>query len=156
MTLVGRSSLALCGSILGAFLLSACNASQMSSRQPESTPAPIITEVFEPFTARFEITTNSTKRIFTDAKYHNQSIDVYIQPPDPSVVRVEMEGVTWDEFFRTLPFSLTSDCLVTGTKQTFCSNETGTLRFYLNEVETPDALTKEIKANDFLRVEYGK
>jgi hypothetical protein len=156
MTPLGRSALGLCAALLGAFLLSACNTRPLSSSLKETTPAPIITEVFEPFTARFEITTNSTKRVFTDAKYHNQSLDVYIQPPDPSVVYVEMEGITWNDFFQTLPFSLTAECLVTGTKQTFCTNDSGTLRFYLNEVETLDALTKEIKANDFLKVEYGK
>lgn len=111
---------------------------------------------FTPFTAHFEIVTNGTKRIFTQAMYHNQSSNVYIENPDPSTVRVQASGITWDDFFKTLPFSLTADCLITGTKQTFCSNDTHKLRFLINGTETPDALGQEIKSNDFLKVEYGR
>ncbi len=107
------------------------------------------------FTARFEIYTNGTKRIFTEAKYHNQSPEVYIQNPDPSRINVTEKQITWNDFFTTLPFSLSKDCLVTGTKQTFCSDSTGTLRFFLNGIETPMALDLEIQENDFLKVEYN-
>lgn len=107
------------------------------------------------FTALFEIYTNGTKRIFTEPKYHHQSSDVYIETPDPSIIHIKKLGTTWDEFFKTLPFSLTKECLVTGTKQTFCSNETKKLRFFLNGVEKQDALDYEIKENDTLKITYG-
>lgn len=106
------------------------------------------------FTARFEIFTNGTKRIFTDAMYHNQSTDVYIEKSDPHRIIVKNSGTTWSDFFSTLPFSISKECLVTGTKQTFCTSETMKLFFYLNDEETPDALDKEIAPDDVLRVEY--
>lgn len=106
------------------------------------------------FKARFEIYTNGTKRIFTDAKYHRQSADVYIENPDPHVVHVKKATITWNDFFTTLPFSLKKDCLVTGTKQTFCNTDTKRLYFYLNNEENPDVLDKVIAPNDELRVEY--
>lgn len=105
-------------------------------------------------TAKFEIYTDGTKRIFTNTKYHRQSSDVYIESTDPSIVHINLPGVTWDDFFKTLPFSITKECLITGTKQTFCSDESQTLRFFLNEVETPDALDMPIQENDFLKVTY--
>ena len=108
------------------------------------------------YTASFEITTLGTKRIFTDPKYHNQNSDVYIQNPDPSVIFVKKGGVTWADFFNTLPFSLTETCLVTGTKQTFCNSETYKLRFYLNDQESSGVLSLEINPGDRLQVVYGK
>lgn len=106
------------------------------------------------YTARFEIYTNGTKRVFTSSMYHNQSDYVYIDKPDPSIVNVNKLNVTWHDFFKTLPFTLNKECLITGTKQTFCNNETKKLHFYLNEQETIDALDQVIQENDFLRVEY--
>lgn len=125
-------------------------AAEMIAPSPSELPVPV------DLTATFEIFTNGTKRVFTQAMYHNQSPDAYIESPDPSVVHIKKANVTWDDFFRTLPFSLTKDCLVTGTRQTFCSNETKRLRFFLNGEETPNALELEIKANDALKVTYGE
>lgn len=117
----------------------------------ESTPpTPITTD----FTARFEIFTNGTKRVFTEAKYHNQSIDAYIEKPDPHLIYIKKPGITWNDFFSTLPFSVTKDCLVTGTKQTFCTTETKKLYFYLNDQEIPDVLDKLVAPDDLLRIEY--
>jgi len=107
------------------------------------------------FIASFDIYTHGTKRIFTQAMYQNQSPDVFIQNPDPSIIYVKKAGITWADFFETLPFSLNKDCLVTGTKQTFCTTESERLRFYLNNAESPDALDMKIKPGDALRVTYG-
>lgn len=106
------------------------------------------------FTANFEIYTNGTKRIFSPAMYHNQSLDVYIEATDPSIIHVKKSEVTWKDFFDTLPFSITKECLITGTKQTFCSSKTSKLQFFINEQETPDALDLTIKANDTLKIIY--
>ena len=106
-------------------------------------------------TASFEIYTNTTKRIFTASMYHNLSQDVYITADDPSIVHVKKTGITWDAFFATLPMQLSKECLVTGTKQTFCSGPEGTLRFFINDVENPDALDEIINEGDFLKITYG-
>lgn len=122
-----------------------------------SEQAPLFVESPGPndFTASFEIYTNGTKRVFTAAMYHNQSSDVYIQNSNPSTVYVKKDGVTWKNFFDTLPFSLTKECLVTGTKQTFCNTETKRLRFFLNDTEVPEALDLKIQPGDFLRITFG-
>lgn len=117
---------------------------------PESTEAP----PFTPFTATFEIYTLGTKRIFTDSRYHQQSSSVYLLSTDPATVHVAEAGVTWADFFASLPMSLDAECLITGTKQTFCTNQQHTLVFTLNGNEEPDALQKGIKAGDFLEVQY--
>ena len=114
------------------------------------------TRVEEPvsFEASFEIFTNGTKRIFTDSRYHNLSNRVYLEGSDPSIVQVRAEGVTWGEFFNSLPMKLTKDCLTTGTGQTFCESSGGVLGFFINDIHTPEALEKEIKSGEHLLITY--
>lgn len=105
--------------------------------------------------AAFAIFTNGTFRIFTASMYHNLSPDVYIESPNPNIVQVKKADITWNDFFKTLPMSLSRDCLTTGTGQTFCTEGTQTLKFYLNGQLDADALDKKISAGDQLLVSYG-
>jgi hypothetical protein len=107
------------------------------------------------YQAGFAIFTNGTFRIFTDPKYHHQSEDVFIQPDNVNVVHIKKTGVTWHDFFKTLPMQLTKDCLTTGTGQVFCTNNQYSLKFFINGVSTPDALDREIINGDRLLVSYG-
>ena len=122
------------------------------SNQTPTTP--VVTEPVN-FTATFEIYTYGTKRVFTQTMYHDLSPDVFIQSQDPSVIYVRKVGITWTDFFETLPFSLSKECLTTGTKQTFCTTKTQKLRFFLNNIENPDTLDANIQAGDNLQVTYG-
>jgi hypothetical protein len=128
-------------------------------KKPETAsklPVTIATPSPKPanFNASFEIYTNGTKRIFTDTKYHNLSKNVYISSPNPGIIYVKGEGVTWTDFFSTLPMKVAKDCLTTGTGQVFCTNETKTLKFFVNGSEDPDALDRKINPNDNLVVKY--
>lgn len=105
--------------------------------------------------ASFVIFTHGTFRIFTDPKYHNQSEDVFIEAQNPNIVKVKKDGITWNVFFKTLPFSLTHECLVTGTKQTFCSGANGVLKFYRNGELVQDLLNQKIQQNDQVLVSFG-
>ncbi len=126
--------------------------------KPNSLETPAITNISSKvdYSAGFAIFTNGTFRIFTAAMYHNLSKDVYIQADNPNIVYVKKKGITWDDFFKTLPFELTKDCLTTGTKQTFCTNDSGKLKFYLNGKIDKNALDAEINNGDQLMVSYGK
>lgn len=115
---------------------------------------PTITENSnEPLKAAFGIFTNSTFRIFSDPRYLNQSDEVFMD--EASVVTVKKEGITWNDFFKTLPMELTKDCLTTGTGQVFCSSNDEKLRFFVNGKEDPEALNKIIKEDDRLLVSFG-
>lgn len=116
--------------------------------------SPVSVEPNTEITATFKIITNGTTRIFSDSRYHNLSKDVYITSQNPDTIIVKKTNIKWSDFFKTLPMSLDKNCLVTGTKQTFCTNESGKLYFYLNGVESPSALDNIIGNNDFLFVEY--
>ncbi len=105
-------------------------------------------------TASFTIITDSITRSFTNPKYHNQSADVYIQADNPSIVHVKKAGITWDDFFKTLPMKLSKDCLITGDGETLCEGQGKTLKFFLNDIETPDLLDKEIKQNDKILIKF--
>ena len=105
--------------------------------------------------ASFAIFTNGTFRVFTAAMYHNRSQDAYIEASNPNIIHIKKAGTTWDSFFSTLPFKLASDCLTTGTKETFCTGSKGELQFYLNGVKTNGALSQEIQNGDKLLVTFG-
>ncbi len=104
--------------------------------------------------ASFTIITEKITRSFTNPKYHNQSAQVYIQADNPSIVYVKKIGITWDDFFKTLPMKLSKECLVTGDNETLCTGQGGTLKFYLNNIETPDLLDREIKQNDKILIKF--
>ena len=134
--------------------------SQNSKRISQNSPLPAIsftpdlTPISVNFTASFEIYTLGTKRIFTDKKYHNLTEDVYITSEEPSIIYVKKSGIKWSEFFATLPMKLEKDCLTTGTGQVFCTSEKNKLKFYVNDMEDPDALDKEIDEDGKLKVIY--
>ncbi len=132
------------------------NNTKSITQQTVSSPTPSSPQMINDvdISATFKIITNGTTRIFTDPKYHNLSKDVYITSQNPNTVVVKKTDIKWSDFFKTLPMSLNKDCLITGTKQTFCTSGTGKLYFYINNVETPNALNNPIRSNDFLLVEY--
>ncbi|MBI5127325.1 redoxin domain-containing protein [Candidatus Roizmanbacteria bacterium] len=105
--------------------------------------------------AAFAIFTNGTFRIFTAAMYHNLSPNAFITAGNPNIITITKPEITWQEFFSTLPFSLTSECLTTGTNETFCSNGDNELKFYLNGELLPTVLGQEIMNGDKLLVTFG-
>lgn len=121
-----------------------------TQQQPTSTQNQAVNKQ-----ASFAIFTNGTFRVFTASMYHNLSEDVFIQADNPNIVYVKKSGITWDDFFKTLPFKLTQDCLTTGTKETFCTGSNGTLKFYLNGERKEEVLDQEIQNGDKLLVTFG-
>lgn len=99
-------------------------------------------------TASFTIRTDNITRSFRDEKYHNQSKDVFIIAQNPNAVHVIKNGITWSDFFATLPMKLTKECLITGDGETLCDGQQGTLQLYLNGIEDEDLLDREIKNID--------
>jgi len=105
--------------------------------------------------ASFAIFTNGTFRVFTATMYHNLSPDVFIEANNPHLIQIKKDGLTWNDFFSTLPLKLTRDCLTTGTGQTFCSGSKDTLKFYINATRYEDALNNKINQSDKLLITYG-
>lgn len=106
-------------------------------------------------TAGFAIFTNGVFRVFTSSMYHNLSSEAYISRSEPNVIHVKVSGITWGEFFATLPLELTQACLVTGNKERYCSNDSAKLKFYINGVEDDNVLSREITQSDKLLITYG-
>jgi len=149
-----------------AVLLSACSASTIRDVASDSAPAESDQALIESslsddglatledLTATFEVYTFGTKRTFTLSKYFNQSSQVFIEADNPELIKIKQPQTTWGDFFETLPFSVTEDCLTTGDHQLYCSSETHQLKFFLNQVETPTVLNQIIKNNDNLVIKY--
>jgi hypothetical protein len=105
--------------------------------------------------ASFLVFTNGIKRDFTASMYLNQSKEAYLTGEEPGLVVIEHPQFTWGEFFMSLPFSLTSQCLTTGLGEIYCDGDGGNLKFFLNGKEDPDMLDKIMKNNDKLLVTFG-
>ena len=131
------------------------NKPQTPQITPQSpTPTPFSEEKVN-IKATFTIITDNITRSFKAEKYHNQSEDVYLETSDPTVIHIKRSGITYDDFFKTLPMKLTSECLMTGDGETLCDGKDGSLKFYLNGIETPDLLEKEIKEGDKVLIKYS-
>jgi len=142
---------------IGAVGIASLNKSRVGNLQkkPQSTISEPSQESVD-YRASFAIFTNGLNRRFTATMYHNLSDDAFITSDNPNIVLVKKPGITWGEFFDTLPFILKKDCLTTGTDQTFCTNETGVLQFYLNGERVNDLLSREIKDGDRALITYGE
>lgn len=125
-----------------------------SVKTPSLTPTPTSQKQEADIRASFTIVTGNITRNFKAEKYHNQSPDVYIESVDPAIVHVKKIGITWDDFFKTLPMKLTKDCLITGDGETLCNGQVGTLKFYLNGIQAPDLLDRQIKDGDKALIQY--
>ena len=123
-----------------------------SAQSLTTTPSPTNTDIN--ITASFAIITDKITRSFRAEKYHNQSPDVFITNADPTIVMVKKAGITWTNFFETLPMELTKECLITGDGEKLCDPENGSLKFYLNDKEDSDALNQEVKQGDSLLVKF--
>lgn len=133
----------------------------LTRKPPMPSPEPFVLQAgstepqVNPYQAVFLIFTHGVQRDFSAAMYLNQSSDVYIEATNPSIIHVKQSGVTWNEFFQTLPFELTRDCLTTGTGQQFCTGNEGTLTFFLNGNNTPEVLQQIIQPADRLLISFG-
>lgn len=125
-----------------------------SPQTVETTPTPIMQDEKVDIKASFTIITDNITRSFKSEKYHNLSPDAYIEAPDPTIVHVKKSGITWDDFFKTLPMKVTRECLTTGDGETFCDGKDGSLKFYLNDIEDEDLLNKEIKEGDKALIKF--
>ena len=134
-------------------IFSFTNLRPQSPQTPSPNPTPKMADEKVNITATFTIITDSITRSFKAEKYHNKSPDVYIEASDPTIVHVTKSG-TWDNFFKTLPMELTRECLITGDGETLCDGKDGSLKFYLNDVETPDLLEKQIKEGDKVLIKF--
>lgn len=107
------------------------------------------------YQASFAIFTNGVFRVFTAPMYHNLSPEVYIEAKNPNIIQVKKAGITWNDFFKTLPMALSRECLTTGTKEQFCNSSTQTLKFYINGQKVADFLNRQINAGDKALISFG-
>lgn len=144
------------GVVLGLYLVSGqTNKGQEKEESPRISNQAEVREESVDLRAGFAIFTRRTFRVFTAPKYHNLSEDVFIRADNPNIVHVKKRGVTWGDFFKTLPMKLTSDCLTTGTGETFCSTLQEKLKFYLNGEMVNDFLLREIKDDERALISFG-
>lgn len=81
--------------------------------------------------ADFKVYIDGTAVDFAKMEYMVREKYVHIEDMDGDVIHVHATGVTIGEFFRTLGMKLSHSCFVIN-KQSYCTNEEKTLKFYVN------------------------
>ncbi len=71
------------------------------------------------------------------------------------VVHVHREGTTWREFFHSLGFELTDQCLTTPEGDTYCTTETKRLSFIVNGVRGDGLAFQDITDIDRALISFG-
>lgn len=71
------------------------------------------------------------------------------------VVHVHREGTTWREFFHSLGFELTDECLTTPEGDQYCTSETERLSFIINGVRVDGLAFQDITDIDRALISFG-
>ena len=83
------------------------------------------------------------------------SENVHLHGERVSVVHVHREGTTWREFFDSLGFELTDQCLTTPEGEQFCDSEAEELSFVLNGVKLDALAFQDITNIDRALLSFG-
>lgn len=118
----------------------------------------------------FAVYTNGKKIDFSKAEYQSDPMDKDVakdgarEEHDPfthlhdgksNIIHKHREGVTIGYFFKTIGFDLTKDCFTTPTKESFCTNDTSSLKFFVNGKRSTLYDAYELHDLDRVLITYG-
>ena len=83
------------------------------------------------------------------------SENVHIHEPYHAIVHVHREGTTWREFFDSLGFDLTDQCLTTPEGEQHCASNDEQLSFILNGVRVDSLAFQDITDIDRALISFG-
>ena len=108
----------------------------------------------------FVVVLNDERIDLSDDKYMSRPDqilhpDLHLHDNNQNVLHIHKEGLTMAEFFASIGFTLTDECITTDTSESYCSNENATLQMYVDgELVTSPA--NHIPTNETrLLVYYG-
>lgn len=110
--------------------------------------------------ADFLVYIGDEKFDFTQDKYQStakslQSDKVHLHDNKGNVIHLHAEGITLGDFFTSLGFNLTNQCLVTDTKEEYCTDNDNTLTLYVNGKVLENIANYQIIDNDQILLYYG-
>lgn len=83
------------------------------------------------------------------------SENAHIHEPYYDIVHAHREGTTWREFFHSLGFELTDQCLTLPTGELLCNSETERLSFIVNGVRVDGLAFQDITDIDRALISFG-
>ena len=83
------------------------------------------------------------------------SENVHIHEPFHDIVHVHREGTTWREFFHSLGFELTDECLTLPEGEQLCNSERERLSFMVNGVRVDGLAFQDITDIDRALISFG-
>jgi hypothetical protein len=96
----------------------------------------------------------------TDAKYQSskESIkhpSIHLHDGFDNVIHRHTKDVTFTDFLSSIGFTLTDSCVTMGTGTQYCTDQTNTLKLYVNGRPKTDVATYIIKEEDQILLYYG-
>jgi len=110
--------------------------------------------------ADFLVYINGEQLDFTADKYQTTaenmlSETVHLHDNQGDVIHFHAEGVTLEEFFSSLGFTITNDCLTTDTGETHCTDGANVLELYVNGELVADIPNAELVDEDQKLLYFG-
>lgn len=110
--------------------------------------------------ADFKVVLNGKAVDFTQSKYqstHEKELHPYshLHDGEGGVVHKHRTGITLGDFFTSIGIKLTSSCIQMDTKEEYCSNETNTLKFFVNGESKTALDSYEFNDLDRILISYG-
>jgi len=111
--------------------------------------------------ADFLVAINGQLWDFTADKYQSSSTqkladDIHLHDHQGNVLHRHASGITIGDFFSSLGFTLSNDCLITDTKETYCGDEENVLQVYVNGEKVTAAATYIPAEEDQILVYFGR
>lgn len=97
---------------------------------------------------------------FTDSKYQsgaNQVLhkDFHFHDGEDDVIHRHADGLTLANFFSSLGFTLTNDCLTTDDERVLCTDVNGELMLFVNNARVTDIVSYIPQDSDRILIYYG-
>jgi cytochrome oxidase Cu insertion factor (SCO1/SenC/PrrC family) len=104
--------------------------------------------------ADFSVTINGRRVDFAKQKYMVQSEYVHLEGGDGTTIHKHATGVTLADFFSSIGWELTNECLRTDNGDEYCTGDEGELRIVVNGDEIDNPGEYKIQDGDQIQVSY--
>ena len=109
----------------------------------------------------FIVFLDGEKYDFTDDKYQSlpghepKHKHIHLHDNEDDVIHRHDHGITLADFFDSLGFTLTDECITTDTEKMFCSDDTNQLMLFINGASTSTIASYVNQEEDRLLMYYG-
>jgi hypothetical protein len=105
--------------------------------------------------ADFAVFINGEQYNFNNSWFVERSPYIYIRAPYYSLLHMDATNVPLKIFFKSINWDISRDCIKLHTDEIYCTNETHTLKFYVNGERIEDISNYAFSDLDKVLISYG-